>query len=62
MFPSPENMGKMENVRNEYELFYEHLLRGAIIRSRATWFEQGEKGNKYFLNLETYKIIQELYS
>ena len=62
MFPSPENMEKMENIRNEYELFYKHLLRGAIIRSRATWFEQGEKSNKYFLNLETYKIIQELYS
>ena len=55
VFPSPENMEKMENVRNEYELFYEHLSRGAIMRSRATWFEQGEKSNKYFLNLETYK-------
>ena len=55
MFPSPENMEKMENIRNEYELFYEHLSRGAIVRSRATWFEQGEKSNKYFLNLETYK-------
>ena len=52
---SPENKGKMENIRNEYELFYEHLSRGAIIRSRATCFEQGEKSNKYFLNLETYK-------
>ena len=53
--PSPENKGKMENIRNEYELFYEHLSRGAKIRSRATWFEQGQKSNKYFLNLETYK-------
>ena len=53
--PSPENMEKMENIRNEYELFCEHLSRGVIIRSRATWFEQGEKSNKYFLNLETYK-------
>ena len=55
VFPSPENMEKMENIRNEYELFYEHLSRGAIVRSRATWFEQGEKSNKYFLNLETTK-------
>ena len=55
VFPSPENMEKMENIRNEYELFYEHLSRGAIVRSRATWFEQGEKSDKYFLNLETYK-------
>ena len=47
MSPSPK-------ILNEYELFYEHLSRGAIIHSRATWFEQGEKSDKYFLNLETY--------
>ena len=41
---------------NKYELFYEHLARGAIIRSRANWYEQGEKSNKCFLNLETHKI------
>ena len=23
--PSPENIGKLENIRNEYKLFYEHL-------------------------------------
>ena len=45
----------MENIRNKYELFYDHLSRGAIVCSRATWFEQGEKSNKYSLNLETYK-------
>lgn len=28
------------------------LIIGAIIRSRATWYEKGEKNNKYFLNLE----------
>ena len=28
---------------------------GAILRSRATWFEQGGKSNKYFLNFETHK-------
>ena len=27
--------------------------RGAIIRSRARWYEYGEKNTKYFLNLET---------
>ena len=36
-------------------MFYEHLARGAIIRSRANWYEQGEKSNKFFLNLETHK-------
>jgi len=26
--------------------------RGATIRTRATWYEQGEKSSKYFLNSE----------
>ena len=52
--PSPENIEKLEIIRSEYELFYEHLARGAIIRSRANWYEQGEK-SKFFLNLETHK-------
>ena len=34
---SPENTEKLEILRSEYELFYEHLARGAIIRSRANW-------------------------
>ena len=46
---------KMENIRNEYQLFYEHSSVGAILRSRATWFEQGGKSNEYFLNFETHK-------
>ena len=29
--------------------------KGAIICSRATWYEYGEKGNKYFLSLETHR-------
>ena len=30
------------------------MVQGAIIRSRANWYEHGEKSNKYFLNLENY--------
>ena len=29
------------------------IAKGAIVRSRATWYEQGEKSNKYFLGLES---------
>ena len=28
------------------------MAQGAIIRSRANWYEYDEKSNKYFLNLE----------
>ena len=51
--PSLENVNKLEILKTEYDLQYEYLAQGAIIRSRARWYEQGEKGNKYFLNLES---------
>ena len=51
--PSPENVNKLETLKTEYDLEYEHIVQGAVIRSRARWYEQGEKSNNYFLNLET---------
>ena len=64
--PCPENAEKLEILRTEYDVFYEHLSVGAIIRSRATWYEYGEKSNKYFLNLESHKksksCIRKIYT
>ena len=42
-------------LQMEYDSIYEQIAKGAIIRSKATWYEKGEKSNKYFLNLETHK-------
>ena len=53
--PSPDKIEKLENAKNKYESFYEHVTKGAIIRSGAIWYEYGEKSNKYFLNLETHR-------
>ena len=39
-------------MKTEFELQNDYITQGAIIRTRATWYEQGEKSNKYFLNLE----------
>ena len=50
--PTQENLANLESVKTEYEQEYDYIVRGSIIRSRATWFEQGERNNKYFLNLE----------
>ena len=54
-YPSPENLNDLEILQTEYDRQYEYIAQGAIIRSRANWYEYGEKSNKYFLNLENYK-------
>ncbi|KAL9967730.1 hypothetical protein ACROYT_G026020 [Oculina patagonica] len=50
--PSKENLEELECLQAEYEQMYDYITLGSIIRSRATWYEMGEKNNKYFLNLE----------
>ena len=50
--PTHENLANLESAKTEYEKEYDYIVRGSIIRSRATWFEQGERNSKYFLNLE----------
>ena len=50
--PSTENINRLEILKTEYGLCYEHMEKGAIILSRENWCEQGDKSNKYFLNLE----------
>ena len=42
-------------LKMEYDSIYEQIAKGAVIRLKATWYEKGEKSNKYFLNLETHK-------
>ena len=53
--PSAENLEQFEILKSEYDSIYDDLAQGSIVRSKATWYEKGEKSNKYFLNLETHK-------
>ena len=53
--PNSENINALEILQTEYNRQYEYIAQGAIIRSRANWYENGEKSNKYFLNLENHK-------
>ncbi|KAL9970546.1 hypothetical protein ACROYT_G022944 [Oculina patagonica] len=50
----------------KYDSLFDYLAKGAIIRSRATWYEKGEKSNKYFLGLESHRgsksCIRRLFS
>ena len=50
--PTDENIQKRECLKLRIESLSEYIVKGSIIRSRVNWYEQGEKNNKYFLNLE----------
>lgn len=53
--PTNQNIQNREELKQRYELMYDYITQGAMIRSRVNWHEQGEKNNKYFLNLENIK-------
>ena len=53
--PTDANCERVEILQMEYDSLYEEITKGAIIRSKATWYEKGEKSNKYFLNLENHR-------
>lgn len=52
--PSESNLERVEDLKMKYDLHFDYIARGAIIRSRATWHEKGEK-RKYFLGLESHR-------
>ena len=43
--PSTDNINRLEILKTEYDLRYEYITKGAIIRLRARWYEEGEKSN-----------------
>ena len=53
-----------DNLKTELQRIYEAKGKGAILRSKARWVEQGEKPLKYFFNLEksnfNRKVITEI--
>ena len=42
----------LDNLKNEMEEIIEYRTKGAVLRSRTRWYNEGEKNTKYFLNLE----------
>ena len=47
-----DTLNILEDTKLELENRVQEFTKGAIIRSRVQWFEEGEKPTKYFLNLE----------
>ena len=39
-------------VKQELEQIYNYITEGIILRTQTTWYEEGKKSTKYFLNLE----------
>ena len=49
---SAEVEQQVNQVKEELDKYLEDKTKGAMIRSRCRWYEEGEKSTKYFLNLE----------
>ena len=61
---NPESQELQENLRilqNKYEIVSIHKTRGAQIRSRIKYIEDGERNTKYFLNMEKYEFLNTLF-
>ena len=52
--PSAENFEQLEIFKSKYSAHVDYLPKGAIIQSRASWYEKGEENTKYFLSLESH--------
>ena len=49
---SKENITQLYRLRADLNKIADYKTKGAIIRSRIRWHEEGERNTKYFLNLE----------
>jgi len=47
-----ELVAQHDKLKTQLENLSNYITEGIIIRSKATWYEFGEKNNKYFLTLE----------
>ena len=49
---SEETYQQHEKAKEELEKIYDYITEGIILRSKATFYDEGEKHSKYFLSLE----------
>ncbi len=50
--PTPEEEIKLIKLKDVLDQLYINMTKGAFIRSRAKWLEEGEKNTSYFFALE----------
>jgi len=46
-------------LKKELENIFEYQTKGAIIRSKSQWYNEGKKNSGYFLNLEKGTVNKE---
>ena len=51
-----------DNLKTELQRIYEAKGKGAILRSKVRWVEQGEKPTKYFFNLEKRNFNRKVFT
>ncbi len=49
---SQMNMVKKKSLERDADLLYDKIAKGAQIRSKTNWLNEGERNTKFFLNLE----------
>ena len=47
-----------ESTKQELDRIYDHIADRCILRSKARWYEEGEKASKHFLTLTKISVIQ----
>ena len=52
LFEESLEIKQMENIKLEIDELLAYKIKGTMIRSRANWYQFGEKPSKYFLKLE----------
>ena len=50
--PTQEIEKDIKEIEEELDIYIAEKTRGAMVRSRARWVEEGERSSKYFYNLE----------
>ena len=51
--PSQNVIEKLNTLKRDLEKIIEYRTKGAILRSKSQWCNEGKKNTKYFLNLES---------
>ena len=55
-------MSQLDGKQNELEEIRKYKIQGSFLRSKAKWYLEGEKSNKFFLNLEKHNYSDKTIS